>query len=181
VADLYSFRIVFRGDLGDGERVADALYGAGCDDATVSIERDGSQGYADFDREAGDALTAVVSAVEQIEAAGFQAISAGEDLVSAADIAERTGRSQQTVSAWINQVRGPGGFPTSRIDRHWGAVFSWARVSEWLASHHLAEVDPTVVQVAAACTTVTALLDARTKLRALPTPVARRARRLLAA
>jgi hypothetical protein len=68
MANLYTLR----GDLGDAEQVADVLYGSGCDDATISVERDGSAGYADFDRETGDALTAVVSAVEQIEAASFQ-------------------------------------------------------------------------------------------------------------
>lgn len=181
MANLYSFRVTFRGDLSDSERVADVLYGAGCDDATVSVERDSSEGYAEFDREAADALTAVMSAVEQIEAAGFQVNSVGEDLVGVADIAERTGRSQQTVSAWINKVRGPGGFPASRIDRHWGAMYSWAEVSEWLAGHDLAELDPAVVQLAVACTAVSTFLDARAKLRALPTPAARRARRLLAA
>jgi hypothetical protein len=181
VADLYSFRVTFRGDLGDPEQVADVLYGCGCDDATVSLERDGSAGYADFDREAIDALTAVVTAVEQIEAAGLHVVSVGDDLVSVADIAERAGRSQQAVSAWINQVRGPGGFPPARTDRHWGAVYSWAEVADWLARHGLVDLDPTAAEVATACATVSAVLDARAKLRALPTPAASRARRLLAA
>ena len=120
VTGLYSFRVTFHGDLSDPEQVMDILYGAACDDATVSVERDGSAGYADFEREATDALSAIVSAVEQIEKAGLLAASVGEDLVTVADIAERTGRSQHTVSAWITGVRGPGGFPASRIDRHWG-------------------------------------------------------------
>ena|SRR5690554_5951025 len=101
VTEVYGFRVTFHGDLSDPEQVMDILYGAGCDDATVSVERDGSAGYADFDREATDGLSAVVSAVEQIEKAGFVAMSVGEDLVTVADIAERTGRSQQTVSASI--------------------------------------------------------------------------------
>lgn len=181
MTNIYSFQVAFTGELADAEQVADALYGAGCDDATISIERDGSAGYADFDREADDALTAVVSAVELIEAAGYTVTSVGEDLVSVTDIAERTGRSQQTVSAWATKVRGPGGFPASRIDRHWGAVYSWAEVTGWIADHQLADIDPTAVQVASACATVSALLDARAKLREMPTPAARRARRLLAA
>ena len=181
MTDVYTFRVTFHGDLSDPEQVTDILYGAGCDDATVSVERDGSVGYADFDREATDALSAVISAVEQVEKAGFVATSVGEDLVTVADIAERTGRSQQTVSAWTTGVRGPGGFPASRIDRHWGAVYSWAEVTQWLARHRLAGLDPAAVQVATACAAVSALLDARTKLRALPAPAVRRARRLLAA
>lgn len=179
--EVYSFRVTFQGDLGDDERVVDTLYGSGCDDATVSVERDGSSGYADFDREAGDALGAVMSAVEQIEAAGFEVASVGDDLVSVADIAERTGRSQQAVSSWINQDRGPGGFPAARTDRHWGAVYSWAEVAEWLAGHKIGDLDPAVARVAAACAAVEAVLDARTQLRALPTAAARRARRLMAA
>jgi len=181
MTEIYSFRVAFHGDLADPEQVTDALYGAGCDDATVSVERDGSAAYADFDREATDALSAIVSAVEQIEKAGFVAVSVGEDLVTVTDIAERTGRSQQTISAWTTGVRGPGGFPTSCIDRHWGAVYSWAEVTQWLARHRLAGLDPAAVQVAAACAAVSALLDARAKLQALPAPAVRRARRLLAA
>jgi hypothetical protein len=181
MTDLYSFRITFRGDLGDPEQVVDVLYGSGCDDATVSVERDGSVGYADFDRDADDALTAVVTAVEQVEAAGLDVLSIGDDLVSVADIAERTGRSQQTVSAWINKVRGPGGFPAGRVDRHWGAVYSWAEVADWLSRHNLADIDPAAAEIAAACAAVSALLDARARLRVLPPPAARRARRLLAA
>jgi len=179
MAEISSFRVTFRGDPNDVERVADALYGV-CDDATVSVERDGSAGYADVDGEATDALSAVVSAVEQIEKVGFVATSVG-DLVTVAGIPERTARSQQTVSAWTTGVRGPGGFPTSRIDRHWGAVYSWAEVTQWLARHRLAGLDLTAVQVAAARAAVNTLLDARATLRALPTPAVRRARRLLAA
>jgi hypothetical protein len=179
MADLFSFRVCFEGDLSDAERVVDVLYGAGCDDATVSVERDGSVGCADFDREASDAFTAVVSAVEQIQAAGFRVSLVGEDPVTATDIAERAGRSQQTVSAWINAARGPGGFPPARIDRHWGSVYSWAEVTDWLARNELGDLDPVAVQVAAACATVSALLDARARLQALPTPAAQRARRLL--
>jgi hypothetical protein len=178
---VYSFRLTFQGDLRDGERAVEMLYGGGCDDATVSVEQDGSAGYADFDRESEDALAAVISAVEQVEAAGLSVIGVGEDLVSVADIAERTGRSQQAVSAWINGDRGPGGFPAARTDRHWGAVYSWSEVTRWLARHGLGAVEPAAAEVAAACAAVDAVLDARTQLRTLPTAAARRARRLLAA
>lgn len=181
MTSVYNFRVTFRGELGDPEQVADLLYGSGCADATVSVERDGSAGYADFDREGDDALTAVVTAVERIETAGYLVDSVGEDLVSVADIAERTGRSQQTVSAWVNMVRGPGGFPAARTDRHWGALYSWTEITDWLARHDLADLDPIAAEVAAACATVSAVLDARAKLRAMPKPAARRARRLLAA
>jgi hypothetical protein len=108
-------------------------------------------------------------------------VAVGEDLVSVADIAERTGRSQQAVSAWINNDRGPGGFPAARTDRHWGAVYSWADVTKWLTKHGLGALEPSASQVAAACAAVDAVLDARTQLRSLPTAAARRARRLLAA
>jgi hypothetical protein len=181
VDGAYSFRVTFEGDLRDPEQVADSIYGAGCDDATVSVERDGSCGYADFDREASDALSAVISAVEQIESVGFQVTSVGEDLVTVADIAERTGRSQQAVSAWINEHRGPGGFPAARTQRHWGAVYSWAEVTQWLARHRLGKLDLTVADAASACAAVDSVLDARIHLRKLPTAAARRARRLLAA
>lgn len=179
--DLYSFRVSFLGELSDPEQVADVLYGSGCDDASISMERDGSIAYADFDRESDDAFTAVMSAIEQIESAGFQVQAVGDDLVTVADIAARAGRSQQTISAWINQVRGPGGFPAPYIDRHWGAVYSWGEVATWLAAHQLGDADPATAHLATVCATVNAVLQARSRLRSLPGPAAHRARRLLAA
>src|SRR5690606_18192238 len=122
-----------------------------------------------------------MSAIEQIESAGFQVQAVGDDLVTVADIAARAGRSQQTISAWINQVRGPGGFPAPYIDRHWGAVYSWGEVATWLAAHQLGDADPATAHLATVCATVNAVLQARTRLRSLPGPAAHRARRLLAA
>ena len=60
----YEFTLVISGDL-DREATLDALFEAGCDDATIG-QIDGV-GYADFIREARSFSEAVRSAIEQVE------------------------------------------------------------------------------------------------------------------
>jgi hypothetical protein len=62
----YEFTLVFHGDLDDA--VMDALFEAGCDDATMG-GLDGV-GYADFVREAPSFDDALRSAIEQVESVG---------------------------------------------------------------------------------------------------------------
>ena len=108
----HRFMLIVEGpDLQDGVHV-DALFEAGCDDATVG--RVGATQYLDFDREAETLANAVFEAAEAIEAAVPEArvVHLGpDDLVTMSDIAERTGRTRESVRLLINGERGPGGFP----------------------------------------------------------------------
>ena len=70
------------------------------------------QAVATFDRDADTFLEAVVSAINDIESTGYDVISVvDDDLVSVAEIAERLGRTRQSVNMHITGDRGPTLFP----------------------------------------------------------------------
>jgi hypothetical protein len=68
-ARVYDFTLVLAGENELTADVADALYEAGCDDASVWSE--GLIMYLDFHREAGSLGDAIGSAIKNIEAAGY--------------------------------------------------------------------------------------------------------------
>jgi hypothetical protein len=115
------------------DATADALYEAGLDDA--GIGGFGGHPAIDVDREAPSLLDAIVSAVHQVESvAGIRVVRIeGEELVSQADIAERTGRTRQAVNHWIKRDRDTSGFP----EPAYGAgtrspLWRWSDVTAWL-------------------------------------------------
>jgi len=76
----------------------DALFEAGCDDATFGA-RDGAQ-YGEFDREATSFGAALSSAIHAMTSAlpGLEIVRVEpDDLVSMATIAERSGRSRESM------------------------------------------------------------------------------------
>ncbi len=88
----------------------DALYEAGCDDATVGLG--GWQSEVDFDREAPSLLHAIVTAIADVERADATVLRVEPDpVVWASAIAERMGRTRQSVDMLIKGQRGPGEFP----------------------------------------------------------------------
>lgn len=129
--NTYTFTLVIDGDAGTGERI-NALFEAGCDDATFS--HGSTLSYGDFDRDADDLLEAVLSAVEAVESVeGLSVRRVDEDdLVTVNDIAERLDRSRQSVNQLIAGDRGDGTFPQAlgRTRGH-GRVWSWSEVAEW--------------------------------------------------
>lgn len=110
----------------------DALFEAGCDDGMLFIKN--QVVYIEFDRDADSLEEAVVSAINDVESAGFQVARVEpSDLVTSAEISRRANRSRQSVAQIIKGKRGKGGFPipvagvTSKT-----SVWSWAEVSNWL-------------------------------------------------
>ena len=65
----YEFDVILKGVPEVSDDAADALFGAGCDDATAS-SRDGVA-RVHFDREAPSLEDAIRSAVVQVQSAGF--------------------------------------------------------------------------------------------------------------
>ena len=131
--NTYNFTLILQGDV-TSDDVLDRLYEAGLDDGTFS-EIDGSP-TAEFDREAPSFEEAVVSAIEEIERAAPElrvVRVAPDDLVTASAIAERIGRTRQSVNQLIAGSRGPGGFPppVAHLDAK-TRVWRWTEVSEWL-------------------------------------------------
>lgn len=128
----HTFTLLLQGPDVTERPVVDALFEAGCADALFG-RRDLVQ-FADFDREAPDLATAIVTAIEQVESLpGIRVLRVEpEDLVSASAIARRTGRTRESVRLLIEGRRGPGGFPApaSWVDAktrlwHWSDVASW--------------------------------------------------------
>jgi hypothetical protein len=110
----WTFRLTLRGiELTDEQ--LDALSAAGCDDGSFSVEPDGTVlGF--FGREAPTEQDAVISAVVDVEQAGIDARvlrAQADDWLTASEIAQRVGRSRQSIALPARGERGPGDFPTS--------------------------------------------------------------------
>lgn len=131
----HQFTLIVDGpDLQDGARV-DALFEAGCDDATVA--RVGTIQYLDFDRDAETFADAVLEATDAIENAvpGIRVVHLEpDDLVTMSEIADRTGRSRESIRLLVRGERGPGGFPAPATHfKSRQRMWRWQRVATWFA------------------------------------------------
>ncbi|HEY1714053.1 MAG TPA: hypothetical protein VGG07_14195 [Solirubrobacteraceae bacterium] len=150
----YDFTLAIEGDL-DYETL-DALFEAGLGDADFVGEH--SPVYATFHREAPSFFDAVMGAIGQIESVrgprGHLQVATldADDLVTMAEIADRLGRSRESVRLLVAGARGPGGFPPPALQlRDRTKLWLWSEVVPWAntALHaHLeagpADVAPTV-------------------------------------
>jgi hypothetical protein len=131
----HQFTIIVDGPDLQEEAHVQALFEAGCDDATVG--RVGTLQYLDFDREAEIFAEAVLSATTAIETAVPEARVIHlepDDLVTMAEIAERTGRTRESVRLLTSGQRGPGGFPAPAT--HFKSryrMWRWQAVAAWFA------------------------------------------------
>lgn len=163
---VYSFELHFCAP--PGEHIIDKLYEAGWDDAVIRFEPEtGGRGSAIFDREASSAVHAVGSAIRQGRNASVELLGVTEDLVTLADIAERSDRTFAAVGHWASGRRGPGGFPEPRVPRSRVSLYSWAEVTAWLEEHGLAKVSQSDVEVARICEAADAMLRAKRMQRSL--------------
>jgi len=135
-ADLeqtYTFVLLLQG--GNPLEHLDALFEAGCDDAVFG-RRNGVY-FAEFDREAADFPEAVETAIQQVERAVL-ALSVvrvePDELVNASAIAERMGRTRESIRLLVEHRRGPGDFPppvTWVASKH--PLWRWSLVAQWFA------------------------------------------------
>lgn len=158
----YEFSLVIAGNLED-ETLLDALFEAGCGDATFGQVDD--VGYADFIREAPTFAAAVRSAIEQVEATGLRVVRVEpDDLVTMSEIGQRLGRSRESIRLLISGARGPGSFPPpfshlKARSRFW----RWSEVAGW-AKRHDQRVDPGAATVIAAINAALILRDTTAEL-----------------
>lgn len=155
----FQFTLVIEGDLSQ-EKVALALFEAGCDDATFGV-LDG-MGYGDFLREGPTLAEAVLSALRQVESTGTLRVLRVEpdDIVTMSDIADRLGRTRESVRLLIAGRRGPGGFPppiSHGIER--GRLWRWSDVLGWLE-----QLGPEEVEAAHFMAAINAALELRRQL-----------------
>jgi len=121
------------------QSVEDALFSAGCDDATLSLQY--GLLYLEFSRSAKSLEEAIISAINDVRKAGIGAevLRVDEcDLVTASDIARRIDRSRQLVHQYMIGKRGPGGFPPPEchLTDH-APLWAWCAVSYWLVQNNL--------------------------------------------
>jgi hypothetical protein len=118
----------------------DALFEAGCDDATICVRS--GRVYLSFSRRAPTLKDAILSAIGDVRKANIGAdvlrvdIS---DLVTQADIGRRIERSRLLVHQYITGVRGPGGFPppVGYVSDDQGSLWSWGEVANWLRQNDM--------------------------------------------
>lgn len=129
--ETYEFRLVVTDHIDDDG--ANRLFEAGVDDG---FPESGPLGHSiGFDREASSFEEAVLSAIKEVESADFEILRVEPDeLVSAADIAERTSRSRQSVSSLVSGVRGPGGWPRPVAGNVRSPLWRWSDVASWFES-----------------------------------------------
>jgi hypothetical protein len=130
---VHQFTLIVEGPDLQAEDHIEALFVAGCDDATVG--RVGATQYVDFDREAETFADAVFEATGAIEGAIPKArvVHVEPDgLVTMAEIAGRTGRTRESVRLLINGERGPGGFPPPATHfKSRNRMWEWQQVAAW--------------------------------------------------
>jgi hypothetical protein len=166
--DVYWFDIEVLGPVTDDhvEALGGVLSAAGGIDVTVQAGEHG--GTAMFSREADDAVQAIVSAIDDLEAVGLTVAGVTEDRVVIDEIAQRAKVTTASVRYWVTGDRGPGGFPEPKVRRPRASLYSWAEVSAWLAAAKLGVVDHAAAETARACALIDAALTVRHGLRELP-------------
>src|SRR4051812_46724840 len=101
----HNFTIIASGMDTSSDEYAERLYEAGCDDATIAVQK--GLLVIEFDREARTFSSAVVSAIGDVRKAGATIERVEPDyLVSAAEIAKRSGVGRAAVSLYAKGERG---------------------------------------------------------------------------
>jgi hypothetical protein len=115
----------------DFEDIAECFFEAGCDDATISLQK--GVFVLEFDREARTFISAIISALRDVLKAGAKIERIEPDyLVSAAEIAKRSDQSRASISLYAKGERGSG-FPNpiARITTD-TPLWDWVEVSSWM-------------------------------------------------
>lgn len=132
----------------DPEKFVNALYEAGCDDATVGVGRHGHIALS-FTREAMTALEAVSSAIVDVRKAIPQAklIEATPDLVGLTDIAEILGCSRQNIRKLVLGYKSI--FPPP-IHEGSSAIWHLAKVLKWFNAKGGYKIEDNLIEVSRA-------------------------------
>jgi hypothetical protein len=100
-----------------------------------------------FDWPARTMAEAIAGAVRLVERMGLRALRVdADDWVTVNDVAQRIGKSRETVRLWSLGRLGPGGFPAPLNPGRDTTFYSWAEVSRWLTTRagvDLPDEDPT--------------------------------------
>jgi hypothetical protein len=176
----FDFALIVGGVTELTQAVEDALFAAGCDDATLSIQY--GLLYMDFSRAAESLEKAIFSAIHDIREAkiGAEVLRVDEcNLVTPSEIARRIGRSRQQVFQYIKGDRGPGQFPPPEFYLADGApLWAWSVVSGWLSENDI--LRPEIGWNAEVVAAINNLLEAKQHRRRNPKLIASLSKMLLA-
>lgn len=151
----YDFELILSRPLLEAE--LDLLFQRTLGHVTVSFvpELRGEQrpGHARCRWQAASLSAAIMEVIAQLEALEtaedappLRVVSVEADpLLSMRDIAERVGRSLESVRLSIRGARGPGNFPAAETISAGHRLWRWSRVAEWYGVHdpQLREAGPT--------------------------------------
>lgn len=173
--ETFEFTLVLMEDLDEGK--IDALFEAGCDDATFGSV-DGVC-FGDFDREAETLQEAIASALAAVERVPGLTVARVEpdDLVTMSEIAQRLGRTRESVRLLIAGERGPGMFPppVSHLRTH-NRLWRWNEVARWALDAGIAGEG-----VSAEAASLIAAVNAELQMRNVAPPARDAARAMLSA
>lgn len=127
----YRLTIIASGLGRDEDVYAEKLFEAGCDDATISLQK--GLLVLEFEREANSFEDALQSAIYDVRTSGATIERIEPDhLVNASDIAIRSGITRAAVSLYACGKRGEGfPAPVARVTTD-SPLWDWAEVAEWL-------------------------------------------------
>ena len=135
----YEFTLILTGISRLDQRIVDALFEAGCDDATPSLRL--GRVYLTFSRQAMSMADAILTAIHNVRTANIGADVLRVDpcnLVTQSEIARRIGRSRQVVSHYIYGKRGPGDFPPPACYlADDSPLWYWCEVAYWLRQNDM--------------------------------------------
>lgn len=135
----FAFTLIASGFDPEGDYES-PLFEAGCDDATISVQK--GLLILEFDREAESFGRAVASACADVARAGFRIERVEPDfLVSLSEIAERANLSRQAITLYAKGERGSG-FPAPAakvMSKH--PLWDWYTVAQWLHEKNFVALD----------------------------------------
>lgn len=164
---MNTYNITLMVDGVDEERLDD-IYEATGGGANVEVG-DRWTSTVGFDIEADTFAAAVFEAIDQIEQVpGLTVVRVEPDqLVWASEIADRVGRTRQSIDQLVKGQRGPGGFPAPVSGNVRNPLWRWADVEAWFAAYEHHDIDTERPAVIGA---VNGALEARRNLHAQPNP-----------
>lgn len=139
----YDFTLILAGFSQDSAGIEEALFAAGCDDATLAFRS--GRPMLTFSRSGNSIKDAIVTAIQDVRKAGIGADVIRVDvchLVTISEIARRIGRTRQVVHQYMRGQRGPGGFPGPVCEIGAGIMaWYWCEVAFWLWKNDMIKED----------------------------------------
>jgi predicted DNA-binding transcriptional regulator AlpA len=134
MSQTYEFSIIVSGVDTASNDFEDRFFEAGCDDATIVLQK----GFLllEFDREAASFRHAFQSAIADVLKTGVEIERFEPDhLVSASEIARRSGLTRAAISHYAMERRGER-FPhaVARVSSD-SPLWDWVEVAEWMRAH----------------------------------------------